>query len=128
MEFLLQVKVLGLRKRSPYDYSKVIEDRCNDFLLHLISWKRVIILSWREDSCRKQTEEWLDKYGVKYENLFMRKTWDKRKDSIVKKEIYEEKIKDKYNIVWVFDDRQQVVDMWRLELKLPTYQVWYCNF
>jgi len=53
--------------------------------------------------------------------LFMRKDGDNRKDSIVKSEIYHEHIKDKYNVLFVIDDRQQVVDMWR-ELGLTALQ------
>lgn len=41
----------------------------------------------------------------------MRKTGDSRKDFLIKKEIYENELKDKYNILAIFDDRQQVVDM-----------------
>jgi hypothetical protein len=54
----------------------------------------------------------------------MRKTDDNRCDSIVKEEIYNEYIKDKYNVLAVFDDRDRVVDMWR-RIGLPTYQVYY---
>lgn len=41
------------------------------------------------------------------------KIWDTRCDTIVKREIYEEHIKDKYNVLFVIDDRVKVVDMWR---------------
>jgi hypothetical protein len=58
----------------------------------------------------------------------MRITSDNRKDSIIKKEIFAEHIQDKYYIEFVLDDRNQVVDMWRNELKLPCFQVYYGDF
>ena len=46
-------------------------------------------------------------------NLIMREKGDRRGDQITKKELYERYIKDNYNVLCVFDDRQKVVDMWR---------------
>ncbi|MCP4761189.1 MAG: polynucleotide kinase, partial [archaeon] len=42
--------------------------------------------------------------------LFMRKTGDKRCDSVIKKEIYDE-IKKSYEIEFVLDDRKRVKRM-----------------
>ena len=47
------------------------------------------------------------------DELFMRPTGDTRKDSILKKEIYDNHIKGKYNVKYVLDDRDSVVEMWR---------------
>lgn len=117
-------------KRSPYEFDKVKWDRCNEYLLKLIDRLpySIFIVSWRSDSCRKETEEWLRTNWVEYSQLYMRKEWDNRCDTIIKSEIYEEHIKDKYNVFAVFDDRQKVCDMWRLKYHLPCYQVWYWNF
>ena len=72
---------------------------------------------------RERTEAWLSFYGVKdYEFLLMRRENDFRKDNIVKQEIYENHIKDKYNVLMIYDDRDQVVNMWR-SLGLKVYQV-----
>lgn len=46
-------------------------------------------------------------------DLCLRKSGDFRKDSVIKKEIYENYIKDSYEVQFCVDDRQQVVDMWR---------------
>ena len=43
------------------------------------------------------------------------------------KELYEKYIKDSYNVLCVFDDRQKVVDMWREE-GLLCCQVYYGDF
>jgi hypothetical protein len=52
----------------------------------------------------------------------MRKKGDFRKDSVVKKEIYEKYIKDNFNILFCLDDRNQVVNMWR-EIGIKCLQV-----
>jgi hypothetical protein len=92
---------------------------CNELLhfLNLIpdtySSTHIIIFSGREESCRQGTENWLWKYLPYCHNLVMRKLEDSRPDAVVKREMYEEYIKDKYNVLAVFDDRKSVVDLWR---------------
>ena len=56
-------------------------------------------------------------------HLHLREYKDHRPDSVVKKEMYKNIIKDKYNVLYVIDDRNQVVNMWRNDLGLPTLQV-----
>lgn len=85
----------------------------------------VIFISGREDSCRDKTLAWLQKHIQMDEYqymLFMRKTGDKRKDTIVKQEIFEEHIKDKYYVEYVIDDRPSVIRMWK-ELGLFVFNV-----
>lgn len=94
---------------------------------------QIIFCSGRFDTYRTVTEQWIlrnldgnyfNKYGIK---LLMRKDGDMRKDSIVKKEIYEREIKGKYNVLFVLDDRQSVVEMWRNE-GLKALQVAWGDF
>ena len=113
--------------RSPYDYTKIDTDIENvpvtDLFRKLVFNDTVFIFSGREDSCKEETIKWLEEYvGDIYRELYMRKTGDKRKDSIVKKEMYETHIKGKYNVLGVFDDRLQVCRMW-YELGLPLFRV-----
>ena len=58
----------------------------------------------------------------------MRATGDVRKDWIVKKELYKAHVKGQYFINFILDDRNQVVDLWRLDLGLPCLQVNYGDF
>lgn len=117
--------------RSPYDYSKVNLDTLNEEVVrvcrHLSDIYPIIIVTGREDDCYKETIDWLHQHRLKYQVLHMRKAGDKRKDSIVKAEIYIRAIEPHYHILGVFDDRQQVVDMWR-SLGLTCFQVDYGNF
>ncbi|WP_204102908.1 MULTISPECIES: AAA family ATPase [Spirulina sp. CCY15215] len=112
--------------RSPYDVSKCGEDLPNPPVLEtVLKWQKdttIIILSGRTDDGQAQTEEWLKRYGVKYRAIYMRKTGDQRKDSIIKEEIYRQNIEGKYNIRFILDDRNQVVEMWR-SLGLTVFQV-----
>lgn len=119
-----------LNGRNPYDASTCENDLLNKPVADLITIYRydavakpdIILCSGRKDEYRKQTERWLQKNAIKFDHLFMRKTDDSRKDAIIKKEIYENHIKGKYNVLFVLDDRNQVVDMWR-SLGLTCLQV-----
>ncbi len=120
-----------LNGRNPFDASTCEQDLPNKPVLDtVLVWQektQIIIISGRTDDCRIQTERWLEKHGVKYSALYMRKTGDYRKDSIIKEELYGENIANKYNVRFVLDDRQQVVDMWR-SLGLTVFQVAEGNF
>lgn len=73
----------------------------------------VVLCSGRVDSSRKDTEKWLQKHCIYYENLFMRHRSDFRQDYIIKEIILDFEILTRYNVLFAIDDRKQVVDMWR---------------
>jgi hypothetical protein len=54
-----------------------------------------------------------NKHKIYPAHLFTRAPGDRRLDSIVKEEILDKLILPFYDVKYVFDDRQQVVDMWR---------------
>jgi len=114
--------------RSPYDMSRVGDDTPNPAVIAAVramhaAGHRIVYCSGRTDDCREATERWLDAHvGVPYDALHMRVTGDQRRDSIVKAEIFERDIRSRYRIVGVFDDRAQVVRMWRA-LGLTVFQV-----
>jgi predicted kinase len=115
-----------LNGRNPFDASKCDRDLPNQPVLDTIrKWEpsvNIIVVSGRTDDCQPQTEKWLRQYEVNYTAIHLRKTGDQRKDAIMKEEIYRKHIEGKYNIKFVLDDRQQVVDMWR-SLGLTVFQV-----
>lgn len=115
--------------RSYYDdTSAVLLDTPNQLLQWVFSSLSICVqihyvaVSGRKDTCYRETRQWLDKYKFPCNSLYMRKSEDSRQDSIIKKEIYEEHIKDKYDVLCVFDDRPQVLKMWT-ELGLYTFNV-----
>jgi predicted kinase len=122
-----------LNGRNPFDASTCDNDLPNKPVVNVIKMYqsqgyKIIFCTGREDKFRTPTETWLRNYDVKYDLLLMRKTKDLRKDSIIKKEIYESHIVGKYFVEFVLDDRNQVVNMWRDELRLPCFQVYYGDF
>lgn len=73
------------------------------------------VWSGRSDEVREQTLEWLNKHGLGYsyiETLRMRTAGDHRVDNIVKGEWFDALAPEERPTL-AFDDRQQVVDMWR---------------
>jgi predicted kinase len=117
--------------RTPHQYHLVGTDVPNYPVVNLVQalmWEdyQIVFVSGRKDDCRKETEEWLRKtfgFNPEYElPLFMRKAGDNRKDSIVKRELFDAHVRNNYNVVGVLDDRNQVVEMWR-ELGLTCLQV-----
>jgi hypothetical protein len=67
---------------------------------------------------RKQTVDWLCQYvdaaiGVRGAHLFMRKDGDHRPDHQVKSNILDDILAKGWDPIMAFDDRKQVVEMWR---------------
>lgn len=118
--------------RSPYDAEKCEQDLLNEGVASIVKsyYKNgytILLVSGREDKFKHQTENWLKTHNIEYHQLIMRKSSDMRKDSIVKREIFDNHIKNNYYIEFILDDRNQVVDMWR-ELGLTCFQVDYGDF
>ena len=120
--------VATMGDRGPYDWHRVGEDEPNQAVIDAVramhaAGNSVVFCTGRDESARSETEAWLDLFvGVPYEGLFMRPWGDGRRDSIVKEEIFETEVRDRWRIVGVFDDRQHVVRMWR-SLGLTVFQV-----
>jgi predicted kinase len=111
--------------RGYYDYSRVGEDTVHGHIKSIL--KRytdiyILLVSGRIDNCKEITENWLQEHDIPYSNIFMRKTGDNRCDTVVKQELFEEHIEPFFNVLFVLDDRDRVVRMWR-ELGIPCLQV-----
>lgn len=118
-------------KRGWYEYDKVHLDDVDVVVKHVVTNLEqhcdVLVVSGREDNCKDITIEWLRSNNIPFDEIFMRKTGDSRKDSIVKEEIFWEHIYPDYNVMCVFDDRNSVISMWR-SLGIKTFQCEYGNF
>jgi predicted kinase len=114
--------------RSPYDWTRVGFDSPNPAVIGAVramhaAGNAIVFCTGRDEQARAETEAWLDLFvGVPYEGLFMRPAGDNRKDALVKQEVFERDIRDRWRVVGVFDDRRQVVRMWRA-LGLTVFQV-----
>lgn len=102
--------------RSPYDTGKCLDDKLNEPIAELVRLlareNQIVYLSGREDKFRDLTKAWLKKQYLPTGPLFMRTTGDHRKDYIVKLEIFNTEIRDRYCPDYVIDDRPSVLRMW----------------
>jgi len=103
--------------RSPFEWHRVGEDAPNPAVVDLVrsldAAAAIVVMSGRDESCRALTEQWLARHQVPYAGLFMRPAGDSRKDSIVKRELFDRHVADRWAVRGVIDDRRQVVEMWR---------------
>ncbi len=128
--------------RDIYDQSKCGSDLPRPAVISavraaMLHGKQIIFCSGRDDTWFDITAEWINTYVIPLggedtlqwikRHLFMRKAGDKRRDSVVKYEMFNENIRGKYNISYVLDDRKIVVDMYR-QIGLNVFQVQPGNF
>lgn len=138
--------------RTPYDASQCdVVDHPNwpvilTVLAMHVQGVEIIFMSGRDSKDREPTERFINMW-CKVENLnqlspaeaqpavtscipyqlYMRGRGDQRKDAIVKSELFDEHVRGKYNVLFVLDDRNQVVDFWR-SIGLTVFQVAEGNF
>jgi phosphoglycolate phosphatase-like HAD superfamily hydrolase len=89
----------------------------------------IIMITGRSDEIEEQTSLWLNEHYIFIGDLLMRKAGDHREDSIVKAELLDRLLRERpgANIAGVFEDRKQVVDMYRAK-GLRVFQVAEGNF
>jgi predicted kinase len=73
----------------------------------------IVLVSGRSDTAHEATVTWLDQQQIGYDQLLMRKAGDYRADDVIKEEFLDLLLADGHQILFVVDDRQRVVDMWR---------------
>lgn len=112
--------------RGWYEYDRVGEDTVHGHIKSIVrkyvDELSIFMVSGRYDNCKDITKDWLDDHAIPYTDLIMRETDDNRCDAIVKQELFEKYIEPHYNVLFVLDDRDRVVKMWR-ELGIPCLQV-----
>ena len=115
-----------MEDRSPYDWHKVKTDRQNIPVVKVLKaiqymGYKIIIFTGRDGVCEKDTKDWLALSGIEYDQFDIRSEGNRENDAIIKKAMFD-KIKDKYQVLGVFDDRNRVVEMWR-DIGLTCFQV-----
>ena len=101
--------------RSPFEYDKVGLDEVDTIIRQLVresydNGYKIIILTGRSTSCKKDTVEWLEKHNIPYHQLYMRPRGDRRADWLVKDTIIRTHIQDNYYVEYCLEDRDQVVN------------------
>jgi len=137
---------LALRKpggRGPYDWDRVDEDEPNEPVFAIArslldAGDEAVFASGRNEVCHYDTTWFIHKhlwdrmsFATVAAHLHLRPDtdeWRYAKDVDLKRWLYRDQIEPLYEIAGVFDDRDQVVRLWREELQLPTFQVSNGNF
>ena len=126
-----------LNGRNPYDASTADNDVPNTPVVETLQAFRsmyeaqgktltILFTSGRSDKYKDQTITFLKKLNLEPNGndirLIMRQHGNSDKDSDVKAEMFFKHISGRFNVLFVLDDRNQVVDRWR-ELGLTVFQV-----
>lgn len=112
-------------KRGPYDHNVDVDDP-DEKIIHIVrTMARELIpiaMSGRVTATRETTIKCLMRDNVPFEHLFMRADGDFRPDNIIKAELFDNHVRDNFDVQFVLDDRNQVVDMWR-KMEMTCLQV-----
>jgi len=131
LPYCIIVDIDGTLAHSPnrriFDFKEVINDELITPVWSILDKYTyvcdIILLSGRGEDCREETEEWLSDKSIPYEKLYMRKAKDNRSDVIIKTELFEEHIRDKYQPIFVIDDRPVVLEEVWQKLGVFTFNV-----
>ena len=109
-------------RKKPKNWNAFTEGMGKDKAIHsmirlcnilYVSGLYVILCSGRNERNRPETIEWLEKEGVNFHELLLRKDNDMRQDAVIKREMLQNLAKSR--ILFVVEDRSRVVEMWRSE-------------
>lgn len=106
--------------RNPYDTSRYHLDNPNRPVIDVVHdyaygmGFQIVFCSGRDERFKDVTYEWLMEHvKVPVAGLFMRPLNDTRRDDIVKLELFDQHIRNNFNVKFVLDDRNRVVAAWR---------------
>ena len=108
-------------ERGIYEFEKCAVDTvCQEVkqILEMIKNQmevKILIMTGREAIHRGTTERWLLTNAVPYDTLYMRSAWDGNKGHVIKKQLYETFIKDKFNVLFVMEDEKYAIQMWKAQ-------------
>lgn len=108
-------------------YSRCREDEPVDSVISFvieahIAGYVIVLCSGRRESCRKDTEAWMERFSVPWDYMLLRKDGDFRHDILVKPEMILEQFGSFDGFRYVLEDRNSMVKKWR-ELGLLCFQV-----
>lgn len=124
--------IVGVGKWGETEYNRYYAEMHTDTpfehireILHRFeSDHKIIFVTGRPARFADKTKDWIFKHtSLDYEFiLIMREDGDYRCDTEIKTEIFNERIKPEYDVLFVLEDRTRVVNMWR-NLGIPCLQV-----
>lgn len=114
--------------RHPYDTTQYLSDELEHRLARLVndlvtSYEpyQIVIVTGRDEAHRNTLEEWLEREHVRWDEIYMRPRGDIRRHNMVKLDLFNAYLRDRFNVIAAFDDRDRVVRLWR-RLGLLTLQ------
>lgn len=113
--------------RNPYDTSKYSLDTPRQHVVDVVQslWEQghmIVGVSGRSSEFREVTTDWWMRYDIPFDAFFMRAEGDTRNDAIVKYELFQSYVKDRFYVKGAFDDRPRVYRMWK-SLGIPVFNV-----
>lgn len=127
--------VARMHNRGPFEEDKVGDDLPIENVMKMVEHAAladctIVFMSGRTDGCEGDTEDWLLKhmpwldYGDVWWELHMRRSVEDRgrPDDDVKYDLFMDRVARRFHVLYVLDDRNKVVKMWR-EIGLTCAQV-----
>jgi hypothetical protein len=107
-----------MKGRGPFEWDKVGQDGLNASVADILRQynhgpTKILIVSGRDGCCEAASREWVSQCGIDFDGFWMRPAGNTEPDSIIKRRIYDEHIRGKFDVLAVFDDRPCVVRLWR---------------
>jgi predicted kinase len=104
-------------KRGPYDFDKCADDEPHHEVIDFVNlWESenspIFVCTGRDEKYRQMCRDWLNEHGVHFDGLLMRPEGDRRRDSVVKLELFNDHIRGRYNVAVAWDDRFRVCQTW----------------
>lgn len=109
-------------RQKPKDWAKFEAEIVNDTpilptiallrSLHFNGWT-ILLATGRNEKSRYQTGKQMMDWHIPFDKLYMRDRNDRRRDTIVKGEMFDKIVVEYGTPAMVFEDRNSVVDMWR---------------
>lgn len=117
----------GPGQRGWYDYLRCGEDTLDPVIAALVAdakghGYRILAVTGREERSRQVCIDWFTQHDLPIDELHMRPDGNRDSDVIVKERIYQREIAPDNDVLYVLDDRDSVVAMWR-RLGLKCLQV-----
>ena len=73
----------------------------------------IFIVTGRSEKSREATENWLTENNIPFDKVFMREEGDFSHSNDFKQKVYEENIKNNYNVLFVLDDDTKCMKMYQ---------------
>jgi len=98
-------------------FESMVTDTPNQWCVDIINAFRethtILLVTGRGDDYAEHTKEWLSEHKIHFDFIFMRPAGNFDPDDEIKEAIYRKHIEEFYDVNFIVDDRQKVVDKWR---------------